>query len=305
MHQESDTYYLDQLCLVALSAAFGAVCLSLSTWKSSMLALVLAPQFHTYVLFSGILLVGLAVVRGAILWKSAGTHAAHDHEHDHDHGNCAHGECHEHHHEHEHDHDHAHAHSHVHDHDHDWAPWRYVVLLVPIILFMLGLPNRLPPARGEGFALEVAADVTDYVALVASGTDTYAPLVRYAALEGSTPIRLPFKFLEDAATDESDGARKELSGKLVTIVGQFSPNPANDRQFRLMRLRIKCCAADAVPLKVAIICRESVAGLKADWVEVTGRVEFRKLGGTIFPILQVPSRRAIVPCDPDPNPYVQ
>src|SRR5438445_166391 len=35
---------------------------------------------------------------------------------------------------HHHDHDEA-------DHDHGWAPWRYVVVLVPIILFLLGLPN--------------------------------------------------------------------------------------------------------------------------------------------------------------------
>ena len=42
-----------------------------------------------------------------------------------------------------HGHDHGHG-----DHDHDWAPWRYVLLLVPIILFgvlWITTPSYLPP----------------------------------------------------------------------------------------------------------------------------------------------------------------
>jgi uncharacterized membrane protein YraQ (UPF0718 family) len=53
-------------------------------------------------------------------------------------------------------HDHHIGHAHVHhdhdeaDHDHGWAPWRYVVVLVPIILFLLGLPNRPPSITDTG-----------------------------------------------------------------------------------------------------------------------------------------------------------
>ncbi|MSQ93576.1 MAG: hypothetical protein EXR98_03360 [Gemmataceae bacterium] len=61
---------------------------------------------------------------------------------------CGHDHSHEHSHEH-HAHEHHIGKAHVEpdhdeaaDHDHGWAPWRYVVILVPIILFLLGLPNR-------------------------------------------------------------------------------------------------------------------------------------------------------------------
>src|SRR5262249_7438577 len=66
----------------------------------------------------------------------------HDHEHHH-----AHGVAHEHH------IGHAHvdpAHADEADHDHSWAPWRYVVILVPIILFLLGLPNAAPSIGDQG-----------------------------------------------------------------------------------------------------------------------------------------------------------
>jgi uncharacterized membrane protein YraQ (UPF0718 family) len=74
-----------------------------------------------------------------------GPGAACDHDHGHaphDHGPAVHehpvGQAHAHH-----DHDAA-------DHDHGWAPWRYVVVLVPIILFLLGLPNQQPSIADQG-----------------------------------------------------------------------------------------------------------------------------------------------------------
>src|SRR5262249_19119922 len=135
-----------------------------------MLNNMLAPQFHLYVLLSGIALVTLALLRGFALWVQVGKekeHAHdHDHEHVHDHGHehhdhdehfhehgaaCTHDHAHDHGHDHEHHVGHAHAHHHHHDHDaadhdHGWAPWRYVVLLVPVILFLLGLPSKGPQA---------------------------------------------------------------------------------------------------------------------------------------------------------------
>ena len=41
IHEESETYYLDQLCLIALSGAFGGVCLTLYFWQVPMLNLML------------------------------------------------------------------------------------------------------------------------------------------------------------------------------------------------------------------------------------------------------------------------
>jgi uncharacterized membrane protein YraQ (UPF0718 family) len=183
-HDEGDSYFIDQLCMVGLSGAFGAICLCLWFWQTEMLRNLLADQFHLYVLLSGIALVVIAFTRGWVLWQQS-RDPAFSHAHDHPHDNHAPAHTHEHAiqekaplqlavqtppaHEHgpacAHDHDHEHhehaapaapakAHAHADhdeaDHDHGWAPWRYVVLLVPIILFLLGLPNRVPSVTDQG-----------------------------------------------------------------------------------------------------------------------------------------------------------
>jgi ABC-type nickel/cobalt efflux system permease component RcnA len=92
-HEGGDSYFIDQLCMVALSGAFGAICLTLWFWQRNMLNLMLGSQFHYYVLGSGFVLVALALMRGYILWGQskdpafAGGHT-HDHDHDHDHAHA-------------------------------------------------------------------------------------------------------------------------------------------------------------------------------------------------------------------------
>jgi hypothetical protein len=194
---DNDAYYLDQLCLVGICAAFAGVCLALYFWQTEMLALLLAPQFHLFVLLSGVGLLALVVIRSVTLWREAGAraqaanHAHHHHDHahehhhdDHDHEHCghthdhahAHGVPHEHAHHH-HDHDHGHGHAHDHGHDHSWAPWRYVVLLIPIMLFLLGLPNR--GLTVQGAHVDTTQDVAGWAGLAALGP---SPLQQAAAL---------------------------------------------------------------------------------------------------------------------------
>src|SRR5206468_1909012 len=152
---------------------------------------LLADQFHPFVLASGIGLVVIALTRGAVLWQQSRDpvflesrhHHHHGHNHAHDHAHAIQEKsslqlavtaapAHEHHHgpadDHAHDH-HGHAHHHHHeadhdeaDHDHGWAPWRYVVILVPIILFLLGLPNR-PPGIGDQGHERLIVDFTSII----------------------------------------------------------------------------------------------------------------------------------------------
>ena len=63
-------------------------------------------------------------------------------------------------HDHAHSHSHAHSHAHMEDegeeqHDHGWAPWRYMVLAIPIFLYFLGLPR-------EGFSTKVVDQQTSH-----------------------------------------------------------------------------------------------------------------------------------------------
>ncbi len=310
-HEDSDTYYLDQLCLIALSAAFGGVCLTLFLWKTDMLDLMLGQQFHNYVGSSGFVLVGLALIRSVILWRAVGLLSpanhdhGHDHQHDHDHGHShTHEHGHEHDHGHGHDHSHGdfkHTHSHEHDHadhDHGWAPWRYVVLLLPVFLFLLGLPNKLPPPRSQILDLDPTELAIGHSTMVLLSQDPLQSLVWTAYLY--RPIRgIDFKSLVQAGQTSN----RDLQGTWVRIQGQFVPSQNNDRAFGLVRFSMRCCFSDAIQLNVPVFAPESLHNRKdlkyRDWVEVTGRVAFQQSGRSWRTILQISSLNAIRPTKPD------
>jgi hypothetical protein len=279
---------LDQFFLIGVSAAFGAICLALFFWQKQMLVLMLAPQFHPWVLASGFLLTGLAAVRAVMLWKSSARDRAHHgvHECGHDHGDhCA------------------------HDHDHGWAPWRYAVLLMPITLFLLGLPNKGPQVRAAEVHVDMADESIGYAGLIGSGPDARQQLVLAAALStgeatAEPAIALDFKTLESASADRRD--REHWKGKRVRVSGQCAPFA--DRTFALVRLRMKCCGADLVPVIVPVQCKESLRSttkaLANEWIVVTGRIDFQRLGSGYQTILRLPNARSISPTVPDPRPWI-
>jgi hypothetical protein len=330
---DTDTYYLDQLCMIGITAAFAGICLTLYYFNTPMLGLLLQDQFHIYIAIVGFALLFVVLVRATVLWKAAGaSEGAHAHHH-----GCCHDE-HEHHEhaEHEHHehaghdhhegcgHDHATAtatalpmaapdHHHDHDHDHGWAPWRYVVLLVPLMLFLLGLPSRAVPLT-PGDVVDVSNEAAQLAQIVAAGTTPFAQaeLAGAMLLQGEegfdldSPVPIDFKQLEQLAFEDS--LRKSWNQKKVQVSGQFVPYPGTDRVFNLSRLRIQCCGADAVQLNIPVVCRESLKGFnREDWVRVTGRIEFREQPGRpgIFKTVLVVGRRAnVMGTDADPRPYI-
>jgi hypothetical protein len=159
--EDRSTYYMEQLCTIIVCGLLGGVALML--YYQNILRFILAPKLHIFVLLSGIALLALVVLRAVGLWlpvsPTASNHdAAHRHEHCHDHEHL-HEHAHSHSHSHgEHEHSHAqisgqigcgHEHEHengvmhTHDcgHEHTWNPGRYIVLLLPIVLYFLHLPN--------------------------------------------------------------------------------------------------------------------------------------------------------------------
>jgi hypothetical protein len=345
-HDDGDTYYLDQICMVAISGAFGAICLALYILNAlappdgqAMLKLLLGPQFHLFVLFSGIALVAIALIRGVILWRQAGSPAhAHSHEHGHEHGHehehshdhdhihehghgncCGHDHPHEHAHEHEHHHDHGHGHDHHHDHEaadhsHGWAPWRYVLLLVPIILFLLGLPNKGPEARAVEVHLDTWQEAASFSGMIASAPVQESQLLTWVAklymLEGDAEPA-EFKEVLDYATKKPDLVDKVKKGevKTITVRGQYALSPGNEHVFTLQRYRIQCCGADALPVPIPVVTRDRLSDrtdLKHnDWVKVTANVDFQNMGGRPVTVLRVMSPRGIEKCQPAANPYIQ
>jgi hypothetical protein len=320
-HEDDGSYYMEQVCTIAISGLLGLVAILLYT--SGKLNLLLNPKLHWTVLAGGIALVILTAVRALAVWvpttrKQAAPHD-HEHAHDHDHGHCDHDHTHDHPHDHghchhDHDHEHAHAavaggtphshdeegagHNHDHGHDHGWAPWRYAVLMLPVVLFFLGLPN-------EGFRSLEAADV--------KGLDQKKEDV---ADKGFDP-ELGFRELEGAAYSQE---RRDLyEGKTVRLKGQFAPS-GNDRMFSLVRFKINCCAADAIPLSAVIMIDPDTqeqlnpAQYQGKWVEVTGQVQFRTRQKNdreewvtvimVHPDKEHPLADLIVPTPPDNRPFI-
>src|SRR5438093_343377 len=132
-------YYTEQLFNIAVCGAIGAVMVLM--YFNGMVRFLFGEnnrEQHWRVVLGGFGLLAIVLSRAVYVWFSVGKKPAAAHVHDH--GDCGHdhGDCgHDHHHEHEH-----HEHDHVYDHDHGWAPWRLVLLLLPVVLFLLGLPKE-------------------------------------------------------------------------------------------------------------------------------------------------------------------
>jgi hypothetical protein len=282
-HHEDSSYYLEQLWTMATCAALGVVMILL--WWYKVLPIFLDPKFHDPVLWGGIALLVLVVVRAAAVWVSvARREVVHGHTHAEDEEDEE-EECHHHHgpgcdHGHDHDHDHAHAehvvpdplaaraeeaatasvgapaadshaghehHDHEHHH-HGWQPWRYAVLLLPTVLFLMKIP--WPQAEEP-----VEANV------------------------------IPVKLREAEQSADAQNLREYWEGRMkdnsVRVRGKFAPI-GSDRQFSFVKLKMTCCFADAYPEPVKILVespkRLNVDDYNGQWVRVVGKIDYRKQG---------------------------
>ncbi len=263
-HGDRNAYYLNQLFTIAVCGALGGVTVML--WYGDKLKLMLVPRFFLPTLIGGITLLVLVLVRAIAVWRSVDEPMDAGHQHDHEH--CGHDHDHRgHDHAHGHEHDRAHEyHGHSHGpgddcgHEHGWAPWRYVVLLLPVVLYFLNLPN-------EGFS----ADHGDRL----KGVELTAP----TAL-GSTGSLGEIGFAELQQASLSQENRDYYEGKTISLVGQYSE--FSDKRFTLVRYKMACCARDAVPLNAVILIDDkSEAKMDRDkyrnkWVSVRGRVHFEQ-----------------------------
>jgi hypothetical protein len=279
--EERNIYYLDQLCTIGFCAALGVVQILL--YHYGVLDLILVPKFHLPVLWSGIVLTALAALRAVALWRSASqltvqnhAHACCAHDHDDNDAGQDHGHSHKHDHEHEVDgHEHAPEEQDC-GHAHGWAPWRYALLLLPILLFLIGLPWPAPAAPVEDVSDE--PDVT----------------------------LLSFQDLQNAA--ESPRDRKELEGKRVRVKAMFHPVDAS--RFQIYLLKMTCCFADAYPvmLKAAFESPDPlpVDSLRSQWVYVTGKVEFKQPPGSneYVTVVRLRDKKDVRTTTPASNPYL-
>lgn len=284
-----------------------------------MLTKMLHPKFFVWLLMGGISLLFLVFIRAIAVWRSVDEAVAvpdhtHDHEHcDHDHSHC----------DHDHGlqtaaqttgfstavtppplstpiphHHHGHDHGHDHDHDHGWAPWRYVVLLLPVVLYFLNLPN-------QGFSADAGGGDL-------SGLALNAP----SAIRSTGQVNVSFVELQQASLTSEN--RDFYEGKNITLTGQYYGN--SPKAFTLRRFKIACCGADAVKLDALILVDPSASNdvqvdpdrYRNQWVEVHGRVHFLQKPNTneyiteliLYPTKEKSINDLVVKIPPPATPWV-
>lgn len=251
-------YYLEQLLSIAVCGAFAAVAVLM--YFKGTLAYMLVPQFHPWVLGGGIALGLLTLVRVVALWRTSRPedHSGHNH---------AEGEaCN--------DAGHVHGpgcgHDHSDGHEHGSIFWRVVVMMFPVALFVMGLPN-------EGFSPERLAKML--------GNDTAVEVGDVAEKAGGVQ---QFNFADLSASALDEDSRTSMTGRQVRVKGQMKR--LGDKAMTLFYMKMTCCAADQIPLKAQIKTAESLGNSTIPdmaWVEVTGVLQFAPTaGGAYIPVIK-------------------
>jgi len=332
-------YFTEQLLGIMVCAGLGFVAVRMYT--NGMLNYILAKPFHLPVLIGGIaVLTVIVLLRAIAVWREAGAlqapaydgpECSPDHVHDPtcNHGNSYPGHSHD-------DGDHAHS------HDMSWMFVTMLILVVPITLFVIGMPNgnmaRLAAiaeaklegrntapeeALGGATLRDQAKDATVYDEQKQPDGSTVRLLKTQSGLQirevvpvsGEPKYSLitaegtEFRFndLNDAAF--SDEKRKSYEGQTAILEGRFKR--IADKDFTLFRMKMTCCAADTIPLKVRIIVPQAINGINNyDWVRVKGQIQFVKLPGgnagaeTYIPVIMVGDITDVVKGEPK-NEYEQ
>jgi len=101
-----------------------------------------------------------------------------------------------------------------------------------------------------------------------------------------------------AAQDTS--MRADFDGKTVETIGQLMPDDSHNlagNRFKLMRMFMYCCAADAKPIAALVEVPSKPNAPEMAWVKVVGKVAFPIEGGRPIPILKAISVSQVNPPD--------
>ena len=292
-HQHG-SYYLDQLLIIAFCGAFGIIMILLKQYH--VLPIFLDQKFHWPLVWGAVALLILVAIRAVSLWISVGRtrlafaqapDAGHEHGHDHDHAHGHHEHEHGHDHcdhdhehgqacDHHHDHDDAHQHEHTHEgaddcgHDHGFAPWRYMVLMLPVVLFLFKLPWPDPPEPVDANVYPLKLDEAE-----ASAAD---------------PQKQEFYI------DKAKATPVQLKGLVKWVASQKEGHQI----FQFHKLKMTCCFADAYPQPIDVYVESgknvNATDVGGKWVKVAGQISYRPLGnGKSVTVVKADSMKVIPP----------
>jgi uncharacterized repeat protein (TIGR03943 family) len=144
----------------------------------------------------------------------------------------------------------------------------------------------LPTKDGSQPAAQTAAAATPST----TAADDYLPKSKDGNIEVQV-IDLLY-----AAQDTS--MRADFQGKTVETIGQLMPADADNaggNRFKLMRMFMYCCAADAKPIAALVEPQEKPNIPDMSWVKVVGKVDFVVEGGRTIAVLRANSVKQTEP----------
>jgi putative membrane protein len=171
------------------------------------------------------------------------------------------------------------------------AVLRLLVLLVPILYFV-AMPDKM--LGNQTFKKRFTGIQTETM-----GRETSSGPWSQAAKDNPETFLIPEK--DDGLTKKpkEDTIIKiyrdmdAYKGKRVIIKGLF----LSDEQLKprlggidtvVYRFLINCCAADAIPLPIALVLEETKTFKKDQWVQVDGTFEVREINGNPMPVISKP-----------------
>jgi uncharacterized repeat protein (TIGR03943 family) len=114
------------------------------------------------------------------------------------------------------------------------------------------------------------------------------------SLPGSADKNIAVEVTDLLRAKTAEPLRNAIAGKNVAVVGQFVPG-SNEKNFKLTRMFIWCCAADARPIHVRVEVPAPLNVPDLQWVKVIGIPEYAMSGDHADLVVKAES---IVPIKP-------
>ena len=94
--------------------------------------------------------------------------------------------------------------------------------------------------------------------------------------------------------ESEDSLRRMFADKTIEVTGQYLPG-SDAKEFKLVRMFIVCCAADARPLAVPVEISSPITAAEMGWVKVTGKANYTQKGDRSHVVLQADKVESIDP----------
>jgi uncharacterized repeat protein (TIGR03943 family) len=169
----------------------------------------------------------------------------------------------------------------IHEHDHGRGSRAAWLLLVPPLVIAVIAPSPL-------------GSFTTARAINQAPPSQLAHPLGALSADGPTPLSLT-EFT--ARAFQAKAGHDTLTGRQVTLTG-FA-RPAGPGRWQLIRLRMTCCAADAVPMRIVI--KNAPPPRPGTWMQVTGAWSpaWAHINGIALPqLIATDQRRIAEPADP-------